>query len=46
MGFFVLPSFVSSFLYFAFSRLLFKKIGLVTSDSDVIEVQEGRLYVS
>ena len=44
--FFVLPGFLASFLYFAFSRLLFKKIGLVTSDSDVIEVQEGRIYVS
>ena len=46
MFFFILPAFLASFLYFAFSRLLFKRIGLVTKDSDVIEVQVGRLYVS
>ena len=44
--FFILPAFLASFLYFAFSRQLFKRIGLVTKDSDVVEVQVGRLYVS
>ena len=44
MIFYVVPSFFVTFLYFAFSRLLFKKLNLVTSD--VIDVKSGKLYVS
>ena len=31
---YVLPSFISGFFFFAFSRLLFEKCKLVTSDAD------------
>ena len=44
MIFYVLPTFFITFLYFAFSRLLFKKLKLVTSD--VIDVKSGQLFVS
>ena len=42
--FFVLPCFLVTFIYFGFSRLLFKRLKLVTSD--VIDVKAGKLYVS
>ena len=42
--FFVLPCFSVTFIYFGFSRLLFKRLKLVTSD--VIDVKAGKLYVS